>query len=333
MLFNRTYRLLVGKQGEQKGIEIKDSLRITFDIQKSSKKDPNKSRISIWNLTKASREKFEEPNRRVVLYAGYLDDQGALMIFQGDVTFAYTAIDKADISTIFEVGDGSRSIRDSIISVGYAPGVESSTILEDASKSMDMPLVIPGDVPKRKWDHGFSYYGSSHGLIEKVTSATGLEWSVQNGDMQIIEKGGVTTKKGVLISSHSGMIGAPERIREAKTEKAGEKTEVIPNQESLQGWKVKTLLMPTINPGDRVELQSKVASGIFRVTEIKHVGDSHGDDWRSEMTLNDPDKPIGKEGSKGGGKKAAKTKQIEPLPTPPIPPSLPTPPIPPRTMR
>lgn len=89
MLFDRVYRLIIGKKGDAKGIEITD-LRIEFDIEKSAKKNPNKSSIKIYNLAKATRTELEKPGTRCVLYAGYKDQDGPLLIFQGDVTFAWT---------------------------------------------------------------------------------------------------------------------------------------------------------------------------------------------------------------------------------------------------
>ena len=297
MLFDRVYRILVGKKGEKAGVEISNvregpALRITFDITKNAKKNPNAGRVTIWNLTAATRAKFEEPNTRVVLYAGYREDMGPILLFQGDVTHAQTEKDGPDISTVFELGDGSREIRDSTISKGYAPGVSSKDVINDLATSMNMPLMLPGDAPEKIWDNGLSYYGSSRVLLDKVTSAAGLEWSMQSGNLQVIEHGGVTTRKGIVISSTSGMIGSPVRVRKAKVQKAGNKTEVVANEESEDGWQVKALLMPMINPGDRVILESIVAEGIFRVQDIKFRGDSHGGDWMTEMTLVNPNKPL-----------------------------------------
>ena len=302
MLFDRVYRLLVGKKGEQKGLEI-TQLRITFDIKKSAKKNPNSGRITINNLTRETRTHFEKANTRVALYAGYKDDVGALMIFQGDVTHAYSNIDRPDTETIFELGDGYREMRDSTISVGYASGVDSKTIVKDVSESMGIPFTLPEDAPNRTWANGFSYYGSSRKLLDKVVSASNLEWSIQNGNVQVIEKRGVTTQQGIVISSRSGMIKSPVKVTQAKVEKAGDKSEVVPEKESDEGWRVTTLLMPTINPGDRVILESEVAEGIFRVQEISHKGDSHGGDWQSELTVINPNKPIE---DNSGGKKGAK---------------------------
>ena len=305
MLFDRVYRLLVGKKGEQKGLEI-TNLRVTFDIKKTAKKNPNSGKITVNNLKLETRRMFESAGTRVVLYAGYKEDAGALLIFQGNITHCYSSIDRPDTETIFEIGDGAAEIKDSVISVGYAGGVDSKTVIEDVAKSMELPYSLPEDAPNRSWQHGLSYYGSSRRLIDKVTSASELEWSIQNGNMQVIEKRGVTDRQGIVISSTSGMIKSPVKVTQAKVEKAGKKDQVVPSESgSDKGWKVTTLLMPTINPGDRVILKSEVADGIYRVQEISHKGDTHGGDWQSEITLVDPNKPL-KDNS--GGKKGTKTK-------------------------
>jgi hypothetical protein len=315
MLFDRVYTLLIGKKGETRAVEISNvrkgpALRIEFEIKKDSKKNPNAGRISVYNLVNTTRTKFEEPNARVSLSAGYREEAGPLMMFAGDVTHVSSLIEKAEISTIFELGEGYRAVRDSVISKGYAPGVTSKEVLTDLSKSMSLPLTLPPDAPEYTWKNGLSYYGSSRVLMDKVTSAAGLEWSVQAGNLQVVEKNGVTTRQGILISDSSGMIGSPVRVRKAKVEKSGNKTEVVANTESEDGWKVKTLLMPMLNPGDRVILESIVAEGIFRIQDIKHTGDSHGGDWMSEMTLVNPNKPLGKDTAKSKGNKVkAKAKR------------------------
>lgn len=304
MLFDRVYRLLVGKKGEQKGIEI-TQLRIEFDVKKTTKKNPNSGKITVTNVSRETRARFEDTKVRVVLYAGYKEHQGPLLLFQGNVLQAYSNIERPDTSFVMELGDGYNEIRDSVISVGYAPGVDSKTILAEASKSMESPLVLPEDAPNRVWNNGFSYYGSSRKLLDKVVNASGLEWSIQNGNVQVIEKQGVTTAQGIIIGPDSGMIKSPVKVRAAKVEKAGKKTEVKDDGGSDDGWKVTTLLMPTINPGDRVIMKSEVVEGVFRVAEISHKGDTHGGDWQSELKIVDPNKPIE---DNSGGKKGAKSK-------------------------
>jgi hypothetical protein len=310
LLFDRVYKLQVG-QGTN-GVEITD-LRINFDIVKTAKKNPNKSRIQIWNLQKSTRQMCEKPNTRCILYAGYADQDGPILIFSGGITIAWSKYDLPDIITEFELTDGGQEIRDTTISVGYDKNIKSSQILSDVSKKMGLPLNIPSNLADKTWQNGLSFYGPARTLLDKVTKAAGQEWSIQNGNVQVIETGMVTTRQGIVIAADSGLIGSPERERSAyegntaepkkkpaKTKsKAKAKVQNDPLKE-FDGWKVKTLLLPQLNPGDRVQLDTRDVQGIFRCDYIQHKGDSHDGDWESELKVIDPAKKLKPKGSKGG---------------------------------
>jgi hypothetical protein len=303
MLFDRVYKLLIG-QGNS-GLEI-TNLKIQFEIEKTAKKNPNTNKIRVWNLRKETRAQLEKPDTRCLLYAGYAEEAGPLLIFQGGVTYAWTKFDGPDVVTEFEVGDGTQEIRDSMVSMGYGKGVKSGQILKDVSEKMGLPLTLPSNAPERSWINGLSYFGSARTLLDKVTKATNLEWSVQNGNLQVLEKGMVTTRQGVEIALDSGMVGYPEREREAKAETTSKKKSGAA-QKQWDGWKVKTLLMPQLNPGDRVHLKSRAVDGVFRIEELKHTGDNWEADWQTELKLVDPAKPIGGKSSTKGGKTARGT--------------------------
>jgi len=80
--FNRVYRLLVGKGGA-KGVEILPPIRMTFDISKDADEEPNDHTIRIYNLAAATRKALEEPDLRCVLYAGYAEEGGPLLMASG----------------------------------------------------------------------------------------------------------------------------------------------------------------------------------------------------------------------------------------------------------
>ena len=296
MLFDRVYRLLVG-QGNQ-GVEIND-LRINFEIYKTAKKNPNRNRVQIYNLQKSTRQMLEKPDTKCVLYAGYAQQDGPVQIFSGGVVVAWSRYDLPDIITELELTDGGAEIRDTTISVGYNKGVKSSQILKDVSQQMGMPLNIPSDLVDRIWNNGFSFFGPARTLLDKITKAGNHEWSIQNENLQVIETGMVTTRQGVVISADSGMIGSPERERKAYEGNTKRKKTNDPLKE-FDGWRVKVLLMPQLNPGDRVQMDTRDVQGVFRCDWINHKGDSFDGDWQTELKVVDPAKKLNPTGSKGG---------------------------------
>lgn len=314
--FDRTYRLLVGPPG-QKGVEILPPLHITFDLEKDAEEKPNLYKIRIWNLAKDTRDAIIKPDNVAVLYAGYVEEDGPLLIALGSVTYGYTFFDGPDVITELEVLDGFVEIRDTVVSLGYGAGVRASDIIRGVSQQMGLHLVMPRDAPDRVWQNGFSYYGAARTALHKVVQGTGLEWSIQNGELQVISKRGTTPRTAVVLAADSGLLGHPERQREGAREKAKVKDEVSGDNRNItsakqqrDGWRVTSLLLPQINPGDLVKLESRTVEGWFRVESLRHIGDWGGSgDWSTELDLVDRYAPTKKEAADAAkaAKKRART--------------------------
>lgn len=295
--FDRVYRLVVGKSGA-KGIEIVRPIRITFDIAKDAEEEPNDYTIRIYNLAPATRKALEEPGLRCVLYAGYAEEQGPLLMAAGSVVFAYTKYELPDVVTELTVRDGHVELRDTAVSIGLGPGAQASAIIRDIARQMGLPLVMADDVPDRRWHQGFSFYGAARTALHKVTQGTGLEWSIQNQQLQVVQRRGTTRRQAVVLAADTGLIGSPERTREAAREKArvrdqktGDDVNLVSAQQQRDGWRVTSLLLPTINPGDLVKLESRTVQAFLRVDALRHTGDSEGGDWMTELELVDRSAP------------------------------------------
>lgn len=295
--FDRVYRLLVGKPN-QKGLEIRQPMRVTFEVSKDAQEDPNDHKIRIYNLAADTRRALEEPGLRCVLYAGYAEEGGPLLMASGSVVYAYTWYELPDVVTELAVKDGYTEVRDTAVSIGLGPGAQASAIIRDVARQMGLPLVMADDVPDRRWQQGFSFYGAARTALHKVTQGTGLEWSIQNQQLQVVRRRGTTRRKAVVLAADTGLIGYPERTREAAREKArvrdsqtNDDVRLVSARQQLDGWRVTSLLLPTINPGDLVKLESRTVQAFQRVEAVRHYGDSAGGDWQSELQLVDPHLP------------------------------------------
>lgn len=58
-----------------------------------------------------------------------------------------------------------------------------------------------------------SYYSPARNALRKATDGAGLEWSVQNETLQVVQRNGTTSRQAIVISSESGMIKSPEQAR------------------------------------------------------------------------------------------------------------------------
>ncbi|NBI43468.1 hypothetical protein GVX76_08215 [[Haemophilus] felis] len=292
--FNRTYRLLIGKKGETKNaILIEPPMRITFDVQKDVKSEPNENSIKIYNLSATTRQAIEQPNLRCVLYAGYAEENEPSLLCSGDIATAYSYRENGDIVTELFVLDGLIEIRDTAVSLGYSGGVSSQLILNDIAGKMGLKLIAGEELHERKWANGFSFYGAARTALDKIVAGTGLEWSVQNGELQVVNRNKVTRRQGVVLAVDSGLIGSPERVREAarskkideKSKQSHQKQQVSTDKQAKDGWNARSLLLPQINPADKVKVESLAVTGWFRAESVKHIGDSHSGDWQTELHL------------------------------------------------
>jgi len=306
--FDRVYRLLVGKDGGQ-GLEILPPIRITFDIAKTTAEEPNDAKITVYNLAAQTRRTLEEPGLRCVLYAGYAEEGGPLLMASGSIVYAYTRYDQPNVVTELTVKDGYIEVRDTAVSIGLGPGARASDIIRDIARQMGLPLLMADDAPDRRWEQGFSFYGAARTALHKVTRGTGLEWSIQNQQLQVVQRLGTTRRQAVVLAVDTGLLGQPERTRAAasekakakapgqagaaapavaaKTAKAAKSATPASGQQQRDGWKVKSLLLPTISPGDLVKLESRSIEAFQRAETVRHTGDSEGGDWQTELSLVD----------------------------------------------
>jgi hypothetical protein len=292
--FDKVYRLLVGRPG-QKGVEITQPIRIGFKIEKTSSEQPNTFTFTIYNLAPQTRLSVEEPDMRCVFYAGYAEEYGPILTAAGAITQVDTSYKEPDVVTQLTARDGFIEIRDTAVSLSYGQGVQASAVIREIAKQMGLIPVMADDIPDGKLTHGFSFYGPARTALHKITRRTGLEWSVQNQQLQVIPLLGTTKRKAVVLSADSGLIGYPERNRVAsqeiaidKDQPAGDKVKVTSTRPQRDGWTVTSLLLPQVNPGDLVKLESKLVTDFFRVKSVTHSAGEKNDDWQSELELIDP---------------------------------------------
>jgi hypothetical protein len=296
--FDRVYSLIIGVGGQQ-GLEI-DNLRVNFDIAKNDSKNPNRSRIRVYNLSPDSRKSLEKPDIKCVFKAGYAEEDGPLEVYQGDVALVFSTYDRADVITEIQLGEGFKSIRDVMVSLSYKQGVNSGTVLKDIASKMKMALSMPNDAPQRTWQNGLAFHGAARQGLDKICAATGLSWSVQAGALQIVRSGGNTNRTVFDLGADSGLIGFPERTRQGKQEVAIDpddkdaakalkaRSRQITTTQEEDGWRVRSLLLPTLLPADRVKLSSRTVDGVFTIKDIRHFGDTHQGDWITEIKIVDP---------------------------------------------
>jgi hypothetical protein len=273
-LFNRVATVEIGAPGEE-GFLAKD-FRIAFDVTKSVTPQPNPINVQIWNLKKENRDRIDRATDNVILRAGYVQDVGAVVVAIGELVDVLHRSEPPDIITEIIAGDGSRTMRTDKQALTFKEGTTAKVILAQVAETAGITLRDVTDLVDQEFANGFAESGPFAEIMDKLTGKLDAEWSIQNGELQVTELDTPTNEVAIILSPDTGLIGAPERRTDQGTPRS-------PSQKD--GWIIKSLLQPSIEPGARVVIASNAVEGTFRVKELTHVGDTHSDDWFTTMAV------------------------------------------------
>lgn len=285
--WNRAYRFVAGLSGT--GFEIEGTpaagraLHIKFDLEKTDVSSNNTGTISIWNLNDEHVSVLEQQDCMVELHAGY--GSTLPLIFCGNVTNPETELDGADRKTTVDVVDGRIAIRDTIVALSYQGVVPVITILNDCIAQMGITCIYSQEATKilteMKMPNGYSYGGAAANCLTQICDMCGFKWSIQNGVAQIHMPGETISVQAYILNESTGLIRVPKRIAFA-AESTSQKSATTATQ---YGYEVEYFLNGAINVNDMIQLQSKAASGFFRVKNIRITGDNLESDWTCTAQL------------------------------------------------
>lgn len=249
--------------------KAKPMLRVNFRVDKSLSKDPNVATVTIYNLASDNRKGLKKKDP-LIIEAGYTDTRE--QIFSGDINYISHQREGSDWVTYLESGDGSLAIATARINKAFGPNTTVYDFLKAVSAAMGVGLgnTITSLNPyttfrngMRKFSHGAVAHGKVDRVLDQYLAPAGLNWSIQDGELQILEPTSATLDDVVLLSSKTGMVGSPE---------VGEKGKIV----------VRSLLQGKIAPGRRIVIESRQVKGQYKIEKVTHVGDTYHQDWYTE---------------------------------------------------
>lgn len=271
--FNRKVSLTIITGSSSNAIVI-DGLRVSFKVNKSRDKSPNDAKIEIYNLSEDTRNSIVASKSKVLLSAGYENDTADL--FHGDIARVYTVKQPPNVITTIEALDGKTAFL-SKVSIGYPPRTSGKTVLDDLARLVGVSVSKVSGVTDKAYLNGFSFSGNLRDAYDKVCKYLGAEWSLQNGSIKYMPKNGSDNGTVSVLSVGTGLLESPVKIGN-----------IDPTSESkaIDGWKVKSLLLPKIEPGNKVVVESEaLSSEVFSVATVEHAGDTHEDVWCSTLEV------------------------------------------------
>lgn len=267
-LFNRSVSVTIGIPG-QLGFQIKD-LKVSFQVKKTESSDPNSCDVSIYNLNEDSRSKIAEKDSILTLNAGYTEDVGEELLFKGNITDVGNITRPPNIISRIEAGDGEKKLAESKMSMSFTEGVTIYQVVKQAIDQLGLPIkneLLLASLKKIKFRQGQAFMGPVKKILDILFADVGFTWSIQNGEIKFYENDKTDQDFAVVLKSDSGLIGSPVK-KKIKPATKGSK-------EEFDGWEVKSLLQPKIEPGGVLEITSReIDKSQFKVVNVSHTGDS-----------------------------------------------------------
>lgn len=283
-LFDRKYKLTVSNVTEVTDLDV------GFRITKSTKKQPNKTEILVYNLSPDTRGKLEGQRDQlgklknpvpVDFEAGYAS--GTSLIFSGDAHSIYTEKQGPDFITHIVGGDGLAQIRQARVSFGVKKGTRVTDVFKKIATGGGFNL---GNLVKVTSDasiadmgstfpEGTVIDGSAYDELERLALSAGLELSIQDRVLQFKPKGQPLQEEAIDLTADSGLIGSP--VLEAQQDPGKTSPgECFVNAEAL--------LIPGLLPGRKVNLHDDF-KGSYECVVVDYQGENFGPKWGASLKL------------------------------------------------
>lgn len=257
-------------------------LDIDFEIEKTSGSEPQKSKITIWNLSPTTYKKLEN-GTKIEFYGAYGKDNysrisiGTLdgksqeenkVVSTTNKGFLWKdkqAGGQVDVPTTIEFLDSGLLYQFATISKSYKGIVDFSVIVRD--------ILSIYEVPVNNFDIQMSYAikdyvarGKFQDIMNELFNRIGGYWDITNGSFSCyLEKREPKTYGIVLNSSNSNRPVAEEN-----------------------GYKIETKLLPFLNPDTYCKLNFTNVSGVYKITRVKHTGNNYGTQGKTEIWCDVP---------------------------------------------
>lgn len=262
-------------------------LNINFKVEKSTKDEPNTCELHVWNLSEDHRAMIEElnPATKTVsglakakvkeavrkqatkgipckIEVGYEDD--LQQIWLGDLRSGHSLKHEQDWQTILESGDGEKSYQNARVNVSYGPKTPTDTALRAIARAMGVgegnlsATVAKLRTGGKLYPQGSVFSGPARDHMSAFCKSADLEWSIQDGALQFLDRGKALDGRAIRLSSDTGMLDSPT------VDVDGILT-------------IKSLILPDVRPGRLLVVDAARVKGNYKIEKCTWEGDSASD--------------------------------------------------------
>lgn len=277
--FGRVVRVQVGEL-DVSGLDVEFSIKRTLASGHAGSCD-----LKIYNLSESHRREITAAPRRttyVAVDAGY-ESSGVSRLFTGDLRKAVPSLESPTWTLDVSAGDGDHAIRTARVNRSFAAGSSLSDVVGHIARAMGVGIGNAAEVVRGAgfaagggaFTDGTVARGLASAELSRLCASAHLQWSIQNGNLELLPIGGTLQRTAILLGPDSGMVGSPKIIN--------------PRRRVIE---VTALIQAGLVPGQAIVVRSKVIEGTFRITEATYKGSLFGPEFYVTMTAHAPRGPL-----------------------------------------
>lgn len=257
-----------------------DGLDIEFKIERNLDQTQNTAEVLVYNLASDHRKHLQSVTTGcVVKLSAGTADTGLALIFLGKLREITNLRNGPDWETRVSSGDGDG--KDRPINFSLGPNAKLVAVIKKTIRELGIGIgnalqaiqaISLGPGLGDAFREGVVISGRGDKQLDRLFESAGLEWSIQNGELQVLKRGRPLNAPAALVTQATGMIGSPELG--TATAAGGGKRPIV---------KFRTLLRADIYPGRQVKIESDAINGYFRVERAAYLGQAPaGNDWYTD---------------------------------------------------
>lgn len=247
------------------------NLDCTFKAKKNLKAEPNTCQVKLYNLAPETRRVLETTKKLVMrLEAGY--PHSVAQLFLGEVRSAHTTREASDFVTEITTGDSEKEMGTARINLSIGPKVPASVALNAIAQALGVGLGNVSTMAAKLAAKGAAFFGPGTAISGNAARAmtdfcrsADLEWSIQDGVIQILDRGTALNEQAVYLSPDTGLVGSPS------VDHKGIVTATA-------------FIQPDLRPGRKVQFDSLGFKGGYKIEDCEYTGDTAGTEWYVKMS-------------------------------------------------
>lgn len=276
-LYGRRYRVLLDC-GNGNALDV-SNLRCIFNIQKTSYRQANSSKVVLYNLSPEDENKIIKQGQRIVIEAGYNGSYYG-KIFDGQIIQPIRSRENGtDYKLTLVAMDSDRFLSFGLISQSVVAQQSSREVINSCITNSANP-VEPGTITEEviNYPRGKILFGKASNYLAQIARSLNGTYYNEDGKVNIIQPKTLPTDEILDLTPENGLLGTPSQ--------------------SEYGVRFDCLLNPSIHIGSLVRIDNKriegkeldVSSmniiraldsvGIYRIISISYIGDTRGNDWK-----------------------------------------------------